>query len=149
MSIPILATKLYIPPPRPKIVLRPHLIERLNEGPRLGRKLTLISAPAGFGKTTLLSEWVHAISMAAMSIAAVSGATPPIAVAWLSLDEGDNDLARFLNYFVAALQTIEGEVGHGLLKKVRGLGMPLLSVIRVKPDQAGASDINPQATLEQ
>ena len=56
MSTPILATKLYIPPPRPKVVLRPRLIERLNEG--LHRKLTLISAPAGFGKTTLVSEWV-------------------------------------------------------------------------------------------
>ena len=54
--MPILATKLYIPPPRPHIVLRPRLIEQLNEG--LHRKLTLISAPAGFGKTTLVSEWV-------------------------------------------------------------------------------------------
>ena len=56
MPTPILATKLYIPPPRLKVVLRPRLIERLNEG--LHRKLTLISAPAGFGKTTLVSEWV-------------------------------------------------------------------------------------------
>jgi len=56
MSTPILATKLYIPPPRPKVVLRPRLNERLNEG--LQRRLTLISAPAGFGKTTLVSEWV-------------------------------------------------------------------------------------------
>ena len=55
-ATPILATKLYIPPPRPNVVLRPRLIERLNEG--LHRKLTLISAPAGFGKTTLVSEWV-------------------------------------------------------------------------------------------
>ncbi len=58
MSTPILATKLYIPPPRPKVVLRPRLIERLNEGLSAGRKLTLISAAAGFGKTTLVSEWV-------------------------------------------------------------------------------------------
>ena len=76
MSTPILATKLYIPPPRPQVVLRPHLIERLNEGLSAGRKLTLISAPAGFGKTTLVSEWV-------------AGCGRP--VAWLSLDEGDND----------------------------------------------------------
>ena len=89
MSIPILATKLYIPPPRPKVVLRPRLIERLNEG--LHRKLTLISAPAGFGKTTLVSAWV-------------AGCDRP--VAWLSLDEGDNDPTRFLTYLVAALQTI-------------------------------------------
>jgi hypothetical protein len=58
MSTPILATKLYIPPLRPQVVLRPRLIERLNEGLSAGHKLTLVSAPAGFGKTTLVSEWV-------------------------------------------------------------------------------------------
>ena len=98
MSTPILATKLYIPPPRPKVVLRPRLIERLNEG--LHRKLTLISAPAGFGKTTLVSAWV-------------AGCDRP--VAWLSLDEGDSDPARFLSYLIAALQTIAANVGEGLL----------------------------------
>ena len=98
MSTPILATKLYIPPPRPKVVLRPRLIERLNEG--LHRKLTLISAPAGFGKTTLVSEWV-------------AGCERP--VAWLSLDEGDNDPTRFLTYLVAALQTIAPNIGAGVL----------------------------------
>ncbi|PKO21270.1 MAG: hypothetical protein CVU38_15670 [Chloroflexi bacterium HGW-Chloroflexi-1] len=108
MSTPILATKLYIPPPRPKIVLRPRLIERLNEGLPSGRKLTLISAPAGFGKTTLVSEWA-------------AGCGQP--VAWLSLDEGDNDPTRFLAYLVAALQTlalseVEGiaaNIGAGVL----------------------------------
>ena len=100
MSAPILATKLYIPPPRPKIVLRPRLIERLNEGLSAGRKLTLISAPAGFGKTTLVSEWV-------------AGCGRP--VAWLSLDEGDNDPACFLAYLVAALQTIAANIGKGVL----------------------------------
>src|SRR5260221_14007981 len=98
MSTPILATKLYIPPPRPKAVLRPRLIERLNEG--LHRNLTLISAPAGFGKTTLVSEWVEGIERPA---------------AWLSLDEGDNDPARFLTYLVAALQTIAATIGEGVL----------------------------------
>ena len=96
MSTPILATKLYIPPPRPNVVLRPRLIERLNEG--LHRKLTLISAPAGFGKTTLVSEWV-------------AGCERP--VAWLSLDEGDSDPTRFLTYLVAALQTIAPKIGAG------------------------------------
>jgi len=91
MSTPILATKLYIPPPRSKAVLRPRLIEQLNEGLSSGRKLTIISAAAGFGKTTLVSEWV-------------AGCGRP--VAWLSLDEGDNDPARFLIYLVTALQTI-------------------------------------------
>jgi len=74
------------------------LIERLNAG--LQRKLTLISAPAGFGKTTLLSEWVGNCGRP---------------VAWVSLDEGDNDPARFLAYFVAALQTIEAGIGEGVL----------------------------------
>ena len=59
MTTFILTTKLYIPPPRPNLVERSHLIERLDEGLRLGHKLTLISAPEGFGKTTLLSEWMH------------------------------------------------------------------------------------------
>jgi LuxR family transcriptional regulator, maltose regulon positive regulatory protein len=98
MSTPILATKLYIPPPRPKVVFRPRLIDRLNEG--LHRKLTLISAPAGFGKTTLVSEWV-------------AGCERPSA--WLSLDEGDNDPTRFLAYLIAALQTIAANIGKGVL----------------------------------
>jgi LuxR family maltose regulon positive regulatory protein len=59
MTTPLLQTKLYIPPPRPDLVPRPRLIERLNEGLRLGHRLTLISAPAGFGKTTLISNWLH------------------------------------------------------------------------------------------
>ncbi len=100
MSAPILATKLYIPPPRSKIVLRPRLIERLNDGLSSGCKLTLISATAGFGKTTLVSEWV-------------AGCGRP--VAWLSLDEGDNQTAGFLAYLVAALQTIAANMGKGVL----------------------------------
>jgi LuxR family maltose regulon positive regulatory protein len=130
MSTPILATKLYIPPPRPKIVPRPHLIERLNEG--LHRKLTLISAPAGFGKTTLVSEWVQAMG----------GGTPPIAVAWLSLDEGDKDTTRFLAYLVAALQTISANLGAGVLAALQSPQPPptesiltaLLNEITTLPD---------------
>lgn len=97
MPTPILMTKLYIPPPRPKTVFRPYLIERLNQG--LHRKLTLISAPAGFGKTTLVSEWV---------------ANCERPVAWLSLDEGDNDFPRFLTYFAAALQTIAPDIARSV-----------------------------------
>src|ERR1700680_5079947 len=95
---PILATKLYLPRLRPNVVSRPRLLERLNEG--LHRKLTLISAPAGFGKTTLVSEW---------------GAFIERATAWLSLDEGENDPTRFLTYLVAALQTIAATLGEGVL----------------------------------
>ena len=98
MSIPILATKLYSPPPPLKAVPRPGLVERLNEG--LHRKLTLISAPAGFGKTTLVSAWV---------------AGSDRQVAWLSLDEGDNDPTRFLIYLVAAVRTIAPAIGEALI----------------------------------
>src|SRR5215208_8316704 len=98
MSAPILATKLYIPPPQPKVILRPRLIERLDEG--LHRKLTLVSAPAGFGKTTLLGGWLTAL---------------PRPTAWVSLDEGDSDPSRFLSYLVAALRTIAPNIGEGIL----------------------------------
>lgn len=59
MSTPLMATKLRTPPPRPNLVTRPHLIERLDQALRLRHKATLISAQAGFGKTTLLSEWIY------------------------------------------------------------------------------------------
>ncbi len=95
---PILATKLYLPRLRPNVVSRPRLLERLNEG--LHRKLTLIAAPAGFGKTTLVSAWVAFIERP---------------TAWLSLDEGENDPTRFLMYLVAALQTIAATIGEGVL----------------------------------
>jgi LuxR family maltose regulon positive regulatory protein len=106
METPLLQTKLYIPPTRPKLVSRPRLIERLNEGLRLGHRLTLISAPAGFGKTTLLSEWVQAMGRATPPIAVAPG--PPKRTGWLSLDESDNDPARFLAYFIAALNRVAG-----------------------------------------
>jgi LuxR family maltose regulon positive regulatory protein len=98
MSPLILATKLFVPPPRPKLVYRPRLIERLNEG--LHRKLTLISAPAGFGKTMLVSEWLAGYGQTA---------------AWLSLDEEDNDPTRFLTYLITALQTVDPNMGEGVL----------------------------------
>jgi LuxR family maltose regulon positive regulatory protein len=120
MSTPILATKLYIPPPRPKVVLRSRLIERLNEG--LHHKLILISAPAGFGKTTLVSEWVNQKAEGRRTkgeseenFHPSSFILHPSKVAWLSLDEGDNDPTRFLVYFITALQTIATKVGAGTL----------------------------------
>jgi LuxR family maltose regulon positive regulatory protein len=96
MARAILATKLYLPPPRPKAVRRQRLTERLNDGLAAGRRLTLIAAPAGFGKTTLAGEWVAGLGRPA---------------AWLALDEGDNDPTRFLIYLVAALQTVSAEFG--------------------------------------
>ncbi len=95
MSIPILRTKLGPPLIPPNLVPRPRLIERLNEG--LQQQLTLVSAPAGFGKTTLVMAWLNEMS-------------PDFC--WLSLDEGDNDPVRFLSYLIAALQTINGDIGR-------------------------------------
>jgi ATP/maltotriose-dependent transcriptional regulator MalT len=112
MTTPLLATKLYVPPPRPNIVRRPRLIARLNEG--LDHKLTLLSAPAGFGKTTLLSEWIAGCECQ---------------VAWLSLDKGDSDPARFLAYLVVALQTIEANIGAGVLGALRSSQPPPVEAI--------------------
>ena len=114
MLTPVLATKLYIPPVRPNAVSRPRLIERLNGGLRGGSGVTLISAPAGFGKTTLVSEWISACNLPA---------------AWLSLDAGDNDPIRFLTYLVAAFQTLSqkngGEsIGSGALTLLQSLQPP-------------------------
>ena len=100
MSEPLLLTKLYIPLARPKIVLRPRLIERLNEG--LLRRLTLISASARFGKTTLVSEWISTLTPCPLPLGEGAG----VRAAWLSMDEGDNAPTRFLAYLVAALQTL-------------------------------------------
>lgn len=98
MAIPVLATKLHVPPPRTDRVHRPRLVTRLNAG--LQHKLTIIAAPAGFGKTTLLSDWLAQVDRPA---------------AWLALDERDSDSTRFLTYFVAALQTIEPELGQSIM----------------------------------
>ncbi|QVK20397.1 helix-turn-helix transcriptional regulator [Mycoplasmatota bacterium] len=104
MTKPILKTKLYVPQLRSKAVTRTRLLKRLSED--VGCKLTLICAPAGFGKTTLVSEWV-------------TGCNYP--VAWLSLEEEDNDLIQFISYFIVALQSIGLEVGEGVLDEIHSL----------------------------
>jgi LuxR family maltose regulon positive regulatory protein len=109
MPAPILATKLYIPPPRAKIVPRPHLIERINTGLNSGSKLTLISASAGFGKTTLVSNWAASLGRP---------------VAWISMDAGDSDPVHFLTYLVAALQKILANIGEGVLGVLQSSQQP-------------------------
>jgi LuxR family maltose regulon positive regulatory protein len=94
MKTDLLASKFYYPPRRPDLVQRPHLLESLDQG--LSGKLTLVSAPAGFGKTTLVSEWIRA------------GGHP---TAWLSLDKNDNDPSRLLIYLISALQRIDPQIG--------------------------------------
>lgn len=125
MSGDLLQTKLYVPRIRPSLVPRPRLIERLNQG--LHHKLILISAPAGFGKTTLVSEWL---------------ADGKLSFAWLSLDEGDAEITRFLTYFVTALQVIAPNVGADVLNVLQSSQSPpiesilttLLNEITIIPD---------------
>lgn len=106
MCSDLLRTKLYIPPIRPTLVVRPRLVEQINKGLQAGCRLTLVSAPAGFGKTTLIADW-----LARYPNDAENRADDPPGGAWLSLDEGDNDPSRFLIHLVAALQQIDIEIG--------------------------------------
>ena len=112
MSIPLLATKFYFPPPRAELVPRPRLLESLEAGlyhaNGFSRKLTLVSAPAGYGKTTLIAEWLDKNRPGVSTQAGVrppASVRPPTRVAWLSLEESDNDPRRFLAYLIAALRT--------------------------------------------
>jgi LuxR family maltose regulon positive regulatory protein len=134
MSAPLLMTKLYIPPVRPELVSRPRLIERLDRGLRLGHRLTLISAPAGFGKTTLLSEWISSRqggreTKRQEEHLVPSPPCPQVSFAWLSLDAGDNDPARFLAYVIAALQTIEEDIGRVALDALQSPQPPPLESV--------------------
>jgi LuxR family maltose regulon positive regulatory protein len=111
MSSPLLATKLFIPPLRPNRVSRPRLLQKLNDGVHQGTRLILISAPAGFGKTTLAVEWVQERGLP---------------VAWLSLDDSDNDLTRLWQYIVAAFQLLEPGIGQDLLSALQASQSPSL-----------------------
>lgn len=110
--IEILTTKLFIPRLRKNLVSRPRLVNRLTEG--LDRKLTLIAAPAGFGKTTLLSEWIP---------------QSPRCVTWLSLEDGDNDLVKFWAYFIASLQGLKPEIGASILSLLQSPQPPPITSI--------------------
>ena len=116
MDAPILSTKLFIPIPRQDLVPRPRLLEKLNTGH--DKKLTLISAPAGFGKSTLLSNWVHQSEED---------------IVWVSLDESDNDPARFLTYFIAAINqsdATETAIGKGSLSLLQSSqSLPVVDVM--------------------
>jgi LuxR family maltose regulon positive regulatory protein len=121
MSIPLLATKLYLPPYRPNLVTRPRLLQKLDESLRMGSRLILLSAPAGFGKTTLVTEWIDTLNAASADGKAAQLA---VKIAWLSLDEGDNDLATFLAYLVAALQTAAPGAGEATRKMLESGPLP-------------------------
>src|ERR671913_2233399 len=112
----LVSTKLRPSQARPKLVARPRLTARLER--EAGRKLTLISAPAGFGKTTLLVEWLKEREDGDQS------------AAWVSLDEGDNDPVRFLSYLVAALRrTGEEGFGEGVLAALRSPEPPQMEAV--------------------
>jgi LuxR family maltose regulon positive regulatory protein len=110
----VLTTKLYPPPPRPYLVIRPRLVERLNIGLQAGRQLILISAAAGFGKTTLASEWI--------AEGHLNGA-----IAWISLDKQDNNPTRFLFYLIAALQKVNPAFGENILPVLQSSQLPQLT----------------------
>jgi LuxR family maltose regulon positive regulatory protein len=112
MSLSLLSTKLYVPPSRVDVVSRPYLIEKLLFGAGRPGSFTLVSGPAGFGKTTLLSEFVARLKRS---------------VAWLSLEEGENDPIRFWTYLITACQSILEDVGEAALE--------LFSTPQLLPDE--------------
>jgi LuxR family maltose regulon positive regulatory protein len=101
MTQRLLETKLHIPAWRPNQVARPQLVAALHAGLAAGRKLTLISAPAGYGKTTLATEWVHALA-------------DNQRVIWLALDEADNQPARFFGHWLTALSRVDADLAQVL-----------------------------------
>jgi LuxR family maltose regulon positive regulatory protein len=108
----MLLTKLHIPPAGNNIVHRSELYEKLNAG--LSRKLILISAPAGFGKTTVVSDWID---------------QNKIPTAWFSLDKGDNDPAGFLGYIISGIQTLDSAFGEGALRLLNSPNSPSVESI--------------------
>ena len=109
MSETLVRTKLIVPPLRPNLLPRPRLVERLNHGLLPGAKLTLVSAPAGYGKTTALAQWAH------------SSSAP---IGWLSLDRSDNEFERFFRYLVMAWEEVQPDVKNTPLDALLGSTSP-------------------------
>ncbi len=114
LSLTPLKTKLYVPPLRSAWISRSRLIKQMEEG--FERKLTLISAPAGFGKTTLLVDWVHKCK---------------IPVAWFSVDKGDNDPLQFLTYVILGLQALREDIGNASLTMLQSPQPPPIETILI------------------
>lgn len=132
METTLLQTKFYIPSPRASLVPRPRLLEKLNAG--LRGKLTLIAAPAGFGKTTLVGDWLRQLDLSA---------------AWLSLDKGDDDPIRFLTYFIAALQRVDPEIGLTVQAVLQSPQPPLTeALITTLINEIAASSTNLTLVLD-
>jgi LuxR family maltose regulon positive regulatory protein len=136
-AIPILTTKFYVPPPHPVGAVRTRLFEQLDAGLRLGHRLLLICAPAGFGKTTLLSEWLtdFRLPIADFGSEISTDSTAPKSKienpksCWISLDEGDNDPTRFLLYLLAALETVHPDIGADARAMIQPPQSPPLTAI--------------------
>ena len=130
MAGPLLETKLYVPKRRRELVPRPRLIERLSRATE--SKLTLISAPAGFGKTTLLTDWVASVRPEVASIA------------WLSLDQSDNHPSVFWTYLIAALQKVAPGAGanaNALLQSPQPAPIETMLTILINDLAIAANDI--------
>ena len=112
LSNPLILTKFYLPQLRREIVPRPRLVDKLDFG--LRGKITIVSAPAGYGKTTIVSSWIQQVN------------TP---VAWLSLDEQDNHLPRFLHYLIAAIQQIDRSIGVDILDALGSSQTPQVEIL--------------------
>jgi len=112
LAIPLLKTKLYAPPLRPELISRPRLLEGLKSGLKL--KLTLVAAPEGYGKTTLVSQGVRSSQMPA---------------GWLTLDEYDNDPTRFWSYFISALQAVHADIGKSTMGLLQSPQAPPIEYI--------------------
>ena len=110
MDEALLQTKLYAPVTRSRLVERGNLLSRLNSG--LSGRLTLVSAPAGFGKTTIIAAWGQQLATES-----------PYDVAWFALDENDNDATRFFTYFISAIQTADHRIGQAALTLLREKGI--------------------------
>jgi len=107
--VPVLKTKFHKPIPPLNSVNRQRLWEQLEEGLSRNQALILIAAPARYGKTTLISGWLREVDMPCT---------------WLSMDEDDNDLGRFITYFVGALQEIEPDFGRSALSLMKNIPAP-------------------------
>ena len=134
----LLETKFHIPPWRAGGVSRPRLVDRLHAGVNEHRKLTLVSAPAGYGKTTLVVDWLH---QTGKTMPVFQRHPIPDQVAWLSLDDADNDPAHFLGYWLSALRRVEDSLGQSAQSL---LGMPQIPPLAEILDEL----INDLAALE-
>ena len=119
MALQLLATKTEMPPPRPHLVTRHRLLERLDNGLAAGSALVFVSAPAGYGKTTVLSDWVLHLECLSRPVG-VSERRP----VWLTLDDGDNDPTRFLSYLAAGLRKVDSALGQRLQDAVLLSSLP-------------------------